>query len=39
MFYERGWALQNLDKLDEAAAEYDRVLTKTNGEAAARARS
>ncbi|MGD0897762.1 MAG: tetratricopeptide repeat protein [Thermoguttaceae bacterium] len=37
MLYERGWALQNLDKLDEAAAEYDHVLTKTNGEAAARA--
>jgi TolA-binding protein len=37
IFYERGWALQNLDRLEEAAAEYDHVLTKTNGEAAARA--
>jgi TolA-binding protein len=37
IYYERGWALQNLDRLEEAAAEYDHVLTKTNGEAAARA--
>jgi TolA-binding protein len=37
IYYERGWALQNLDRLEEAAAEYDVVLTKTNGEAAARA--
>jgi TolA-binding protein len=37
MLYQRGWALQNLDRLEEAAAEYDQVLTKTSDETAARA--
>ncbi len=35
--YERGWALQNLDRQDEAMGEYQQVLGKSNGEAAARA--
>ena len=34
---EQGWAKQNLGKLDEAAALYEKVLAKTDGEPAARA--
>ncbi len=28
--YERGWALQNLGRLEEASAEYQKVLAKSN---------
>jgi len=38
--YERGWALQNLGRIDEAQAEYQKVLAKSaasNAEPAARA--
>jgi TolA-binding protein len=35
--YERGWALQNLGKLDEAVGEYTQVVAKSKQEAAARA--
>jgi TolA-binding protein len=35
--YERGWALQNLGRLDEAAAEYQKVLKSSTAEPAARA--
>ncbi len=37
--YERGWALQNLGRFDEAMGEYQQVLTKSksNAEPAARA--
>jgi TolA-binding protein len=37
VMYERGWALQNLGKNEEALGEYAAVLAKTSGEAAARA--
>jgi TolA-binding protein len=36
-WYERGWALQNLGRLDEALDEYQQVLGKSNAEPAARA--
>jgi TolA-binding protein len=35
--YERGWALQNLGRFDEATNEYQQVLAKSNAEPAARA--
>lgn len=35
--YERGWALQNLGRFDEALGEYQQVLAKSNAEPAARA--
>jgi TolA-binding protein len=35
--YERGWALQNLGRLEEANADYQKVLAKSNAEPAARA--
>ncbi len=35
--YERGWALQNLGRFDEAMGEYQQVLAKSNAEPAARA--
>ena len=35
--YERGWALQNLGRSDEAQGEYQQVLAKSNAEPAARA--
>ena len=35
--YERGWALQNQGKLDEAVAEYTQVVAKSKQEPAARA--
>jgi TolA-binding protein len=35
--YERGWALQNMDRIDEAQGEYQQVLAKSNAEPAARA--
>jgi TolA-binding protein len=35
--YERGWALQNLGRTDEAAREYQQVLEKSKAEPAARA--
>ncbi len=35
--YEKGWALQNLDRADEALAAYEQVVAKTDREAAARA--
>jgi TolA-binding protein len=35
--YERGWALQNLGRWEEAAAEYQKVLAKSTAEPAARA--
>jgi TolA-binding protein len=35
--YERGWALQNLGRFDEAQAEYQKVLAKSSAEPAARA--
>jgi len=34
--YERGWALQNLGRFDEAMGEYQQVLAKNNAEPAAR---
>lgn len=34
---EQGWVKQNLGKLDEAAALYEKVLAKSDGEVAARA--
>jgi TolA-binding protein len=37
VLYERGWALQNLGKMDEAMGEYEQVVAKSNSEAAARA--
>jgi TolA-binding protein len=33
---ERGWALQNLGRFEEAMSEYQQVLAKNNGEQAAR---
>src|SRR5690606_24487988 len=36
--YERGWAKQNLKKLDEAIADYEQAATKSRGEVGARAR-
>jgi TolA-binding protein len=38
VLYEQGWALQNLDKPDEALPLYEAVTTKTDREVAARAR-
>ena len=35
--YERGWARQNLGKMDEALADYQQVVAKTDREVAARA--
>jgi cellulose synthase operon protein C len=35
-WYERGWALQNLGRFDEAMGEYQQVLAKSNAEPAAR---
>ncbi len=35
--YERGWALQNLGRFDEALGEYQQVLAKSNAEPAAQA--
>ncbi len=35
--YEQGWALHNLDRIDDALANYEKVLTKSTGEPAARA--
>jgi len=35
--YERGWAKQNLGKPDEALADYQQVIAKTDREVAARA--
>src|SRR5208283_884771 len=34
--YERGWALQNLGRFDEAMEDYRQVLAKNNAEPAAR---
>jgi TolA-binding protein len=36
--FEQGWALQNLDKLDEALKVYESVTARTNREVAAKAR-
>ncbi len=35
--YEKGWALQNLGRTDEAVAAYEQVIARTDREAAARA--
>ncbi len=35
--YERGWALQNLGRFEEAMGEYQQVLAKSKAESAARA--
>jgi cellulose synthase operon protein C len=37
VLYERGWALQNLGRFEEATGEYQQVLAKSNAEPAARA--
>jgi cellulose synthase operon protein C len=37
VLYERGWALQNLGRLDDAMGEYQQVLAKSSAEPAARA--
>ena len=34
--YERGWAKQNLKKLDEAVADYEQAATQSRGEVGAR---
>ncbi|MGE0761254.1 MAG: tol-pal system YbgF family protein, partial [Pirellulaceae bacterium] len=36
--YERGWAKQNLQKLDEAVADYELAAARSRGEVGARAR-
>jgi len=36
-FYEQGWALQNLERFDEAIKLYQKVISMTDGEVAARA--
>ncbi len=36
--YERGWAKQNLKKLDDALVDYERAAAKSRGEVGARAR-
>jgi TolA-binding protein len=37
LLFERGWALQNLGRFEEATGEYQQVLAKSNAEPAARA--